>query len=507
MTSSGLGWIDFGKASSIGGLTKTYFDDIRAYYAAAGVKSNGWSIEPHVAEMHFEKMLAECHVEVVREARLASVLKSGRRIRSLMLDKAPVEADGSPSPQPQETNFLSVEAAMFMDCSYEGDLLAYAGVSHRTDRESRDEYGESLAGIHYSMPNSEQKVRDANTGNIALVRTPLRIDPYVRSGDSSTGLIKLVAGTPIMAEGKQSPMIQAYNFRLCLTKDDPIPITAPANYDPKDFELVYRYIAAIQQTGVPLRPGDIYFNFGHEKSRSGTRLFKITNLMRGKTDVNNGGCISTDYVTGGAELYANATWPRRARLWRAHADYHRGFFYFLRTDDRLPEWLRTEIAAWGLPKDEFQDSGGWPTQLYVREARRMIGLDRLDQKHCEGATPREDSVGLGSYPLDSHYCQRLVKSGTVIHEGGFMGRDVRKPYPIPYGIITPRAEDCENLLVTFCVSSTHVAFASVRMEPPFMSMSESAGFAIDQALKEGVPVQNINRGKLRARLQEASQVV
>jgi hypothetical protein len=508
LTAAGLGWIDFGKASSIGGLAKKYFDEIRAYYAAAGVKNNGWSLEPHVAEMQFEKMLAGSHVEVVREARLASVTKNGRRIHSITLDKAPVAADGSPSPQPQEPNFMSVEAAMFLDCSYEGDLLARAGVSHRTDRESRDEYGESLAGVRYTRPTSERAARGAGSNKNERAAIPLAIDPYVRAGDPSSGLIKLVSGAPLTASGQQNAITQAYNFRLCFTKHDPIPITAPSNYAPKDFELMYRYVAALQQIGEPLWPGDLYFNFGHERRYSGPRLLKITNLMRGKTDVNNAGpLISTDFVTGGAERYANASWPERAQLWRAHENYQRGLFYYMRTEERLPEWLRSEMALWGLPKDEFLDSGGWPTQLYVREARRMVGRYVLDQKHCENAPAREDSIGLGSYALDSHVCQRLVKDGTVIQEGGFMGRDVHKPYPIPYAAITPRAEECENLLVTFCVSSTHVAFASVRMEPPFMIMSESAGFAIDQALKEGVPVQNINLGKLRARLQEAGQLV
>jgi hypothetical protein len=259
--------------------------------------------------------------------------------------------------------------------------------------------------------------------------------------------------------------------------------------------------------GEPLWAGDLYFNFGHAMRFSGTRLLKITKLMRGKTDVNNGASISTDYITGGAERYATAGWPERAKIWRAHEDYQRGFFYFLRTDERLPGWLRQEIALWGLPQDEFTDSGGWPTQLYVREARRMTGQYIIDQKHCEKAQPRPDSIGLGSYSLDSHICQRLVKDGAVIHEGGFMLHDVNTPYPIPYPAITPRSEECENLLVTFCVSSTHVAFASVRMEPPFMILSESAAFAADQALKDGVSVQNINREKLVAQLMAAGQLV
>ena len=505
MTAAGLGWIDFGRASAIGGATKRYFDSVRAYYAAINIKTNGWSVEPHVAEMLFEKILAENKVEVVREARLGSVKKEGRRIRSVTLDKAPVDAHGAPSPQAQESSFLTVEAAMFMDCSYEGDLLAFAGVSHRSDRESRDEYGENLAGICYQSPASD-RIIEGEKGNKTSA-TPLKIDPYIRHGDPSSGVIPLISGAPLLPVGSQSPVIQAYNFRLCLTKKDPVPIAPPANYDPKNYELVYRYIAALQAVDQPLVPGDLYFNFGLQRKYAAPRLLKITNLMRGKTDVNNATWVSTDFIGGGAERYANATWAERSKIWRAHEDYHRGFFYYLRTEERLPAWLHDEIALWGLAKDEFTDSGGWPPQLYVREARRMVGRYVIDQKHCEAALLREDSIGLGSYSLDSHICQRQVKNSLVIHEGGFYARDINKPYAIPYAAITPRAEECENLLATFCISATHVAFASVRMEPPFMIMSESAAFALNQALVEGRSVQDLNVDKLRAQLLDAGQIL
>lgn len=507
MTAGGLGWVDFGIASSIGGATKAYFDSVRTYYAGENIKTNGWSVEPRVAEMLFEKMLAGKNIEVIREARLSSVKKEGRRIRSIALDKAPVDSHGAPAPQPAEENFLSAEAAMFIDCSYEGDLLARAGVGHRTDREGRDEHGESLAGVCYAAPSSDRLVQEGGTKAASGSVSQLKIDPYVRSGDRSSGLIPLVSGTPVLSAGSKSPVIQAYNFRLCLTKNNSIPIAAPANYDPKNFELVYRYIAALEKAGKPLWLGDLYFNFGHERKYSAPRLLKITKLLKGKTDVNNATCISTDYVTGGAERYANAKWFERAKIWRAHEDYQRGFLYFLKTNERLPEWLHNEMAQWGLARDEFTDTGGWPSQLYVREARRMIGRYVIDQEHCETPVPREDSIGLGSYPLDSHICQRLVKDGVVTNEGGFYARDVNKPYPIPYASITPRAEECENLLVTFCTSATHVAFASVRMEPPFMIMSESAAFAVDQALSDGKSVQEINIGKLREKLVHAGQLL
>lgn len=501
MTSGGLGWVDYGRASTIGGLTKQYFDDVRAYYAAAKISNNGWSVEPHVAEELFEKLIARHKVEVIRETRLASVEKSGRRIRSITLDQAPVDLRGAPAAQPQEKNFLVVEAAMFLDCSYEGDLLAGAGVGHRSDREGRDEFNESYAGISYAEIATE-RAKDSKAAKI-----PLRIDPYVRPGDPASGLLPLVSAAALAAEGRRDPAVQAYNFRLCLTKNDPLPIAPPANYAPQDYEIVRRYIAALDKVNEPLLPGDLYFNFGNKLPYPHPRLLKITKLMRGKTDVNNGSSsISMDFINGGAERYANGSWAERAKIWHAHEDYQRGYLYFLRTDDRLPEWLRQEISPWGLPKDEFRDTGGWPTQLYIRQARRMVGQFVISQPFCEHPVAREDSVGLGSYSLDSHVCQRLVKDGAVIHEGGFYHR-LGNSYPIPYAAIVPREDECENLLVTFCVSTTHVAFASVRMEPPFMILSESAAVAADQALQEGTSVQRISLTKLHSRLANAGQIL
>jgi hypothetical protein len=271
--------------------------------------------------------------------------------------------------------------------------------------------------------------------------------------------------------------------------------------------LVRRYITALDEVGEPLLPGDLYFNFGEKLPYPHPRLLKITRLMRGKTDVNSGSCgISMDVVNGGAERYAGGSWAERAKIWRVHEDYQRGYFYFLRTDERLPEWLRKEVSPWGLPKDEFQDAGGWPTQLYIREARRMVGNFVIGQNFCERPTDRGDAIGLGSYSLDSHVCGRFVKDGVVVHEGGFYHL-LKKSYPIPFGVIVPRENECDNLLVTFCVSATHVAFASVRMEPPFMIMSESAAMAADQALREGTAVQRINLKKFRPRLLEAGQIL
>jgi hypothetical protein len=262
MTSGGLGWIDYGKPSTIGGLTKQIFDDMRAYYAAQKISSNGWSVEPHVAEELFEKLIAKYKVEVVREARLSAVKMQHRRIRFITLDKAPVDAHGAPAAEAQEKKFLEVEAAMFIDCSYEGDLLARAGVSYRTDREGANEFKESFAGISYAAPDT-----GVAGDHTKAARKTLRLDPYRRAGDSSSGLLPFITGGNLPREGRRDSTIQAYNFRLCLTKNDPIPIDPPASYDPMTYEIVYRYIDASRNRSFPA----IYISISGTSSRIRSR--------------------------------------------------------------------------------------------------------------------------------------------------------------------------------------------------------------------------------------------
>jgi len=248
--------------------------------------------------------------------------------------------------------------------------------------------------------------------------------------------------------------------------------------------------------------------FRVEQMRGGMgRLLKFSVLPNGKTDINNAADVSMDFVTGGSERYAKASWAERARLWHAHEDYQRGLYTFLRSDPRVPEAIRAELARWGLPRDEFQDTGGWPTQLYVREARRMVGAYVMRQSDCQNPPANlDDSVGIGTYSLDSHTCQRLVDGGQVIREGEFYDT-IARAYPISYKALTPRPDECENLLATFCVSATHACFASVRMEPPFMVLNESAALAAHGALEEGASVQKIDAQRFAKRLRDAGQIV
>lgn len=501
MTAGGLGWVDCGKAETIGGLTRQFFGDIANYYRRMNVPTNGWSVEPHVAERLFEKLLDDPLITVVREARLSALKKSGRRIESITLDKAPVQQHGAPAPTPLEERFYVAAAAIYLDCSYEGDLMARAGVRYRVGREGENEYHENLAGFRTNSLSADT----IKTGQPDNAR--LSIDPYVRMGDSSSGLIRFVSDRAMVPTGSRQDSVQAYTFRLCLSKENCKPIDPPPNFEPNDYEIVRRYVDALKTVGAPLWRGDLYYNFGLEKRYGSNlpRLLKITRLMRGKTDVNNSGPVSIDYVNGGSTGYACGDWPTRAKIWRAHEDYIRGFLYFLRTDERLPDWLRAETSLWGLAQDEFMDTNGWPHQLYVREARRMRARVVVDQSYCERGGDSETSIGKGSYALDSHQCQRLLQDGIVVGEGGFF--QGIKPYSIPYGTICPDESDCENLLVTCCLSSTHVAYASLRMEPVFMILSESAAVAADMALVKGCTVQQVPIEQLKKQLTEQGQVI
>jgi hypothetical protein len=494
MTTGGLGWVDIkiGGVGAFGGLTGEYYRRVREHYAAKGINvdkfgNDGAVAEPHVAEAVFEQLVAEQskHLTIFRESRLASVRKEKRRIRAIVLDKAPVDRRGAPSPNPVEKSYVSVSASIFIDASYEGDLLAAADVPHRGDRESRDEYCESYAGI---IPN-----HGSGSGSAIVA-----VDPYRKPGNPSSGLIPLVSRARLGTAGSSSPMIQAYNFRLCLVKQDPIPIQPGSDYRPATYEIVARMLAAQAAAGRPFRAKQMH---------SGRpRLLKFSVLPNGKTDINNAADVSMDFVTGGSERYAKASWAERAHLWHAHEDYQRGLLYFLRTDPRVPEDIRTDLAQWGLPRDEFQDTRGWPTQLYIREARRMVGAYVMRQSDCQNPPATlPDSVGLGTYSLDSHACQRLVDAGKVAREGEFYD-SIARAYPVSYRTLTPLAEDCENLLTTFCVSSTHVCFASVRMEPPYMVLSESAAIAAHSALEEGTSVQSIDIERFSRRLRDAGQI-
>jgi hypothetical protein len=309
------------------------------------------------------------------------------------------------------------------------------------------------------------------------------VDPYIIPGNPSSGLLPGINPGPPAPAGAGDDKVQAYNFRMCLTRAaDRLPFPKPDGYDPLDYELLARYL----QTGW-------------------SELFRKFDPVRGgKTDTNNHGAVSTDYIGGNWDFPA-ASWKRREEIFQAHVRWQQGLMWFLSNDERVPARWRSAMREWGLAADEFTDTGGWPYQLYIREARRMKNGRVITEHDCLGRACADDPVGLGAYAMDSHNCQRVVVDGFVRNEG-----DVQvcgfKPYPISYRALTPRHAEAENLLVPVCLAASHIAYGSIRMEPVFMILGQSAALAAHLALEQGCAVQDVPYAGLRRLLDESGQV-
>lgn len=493
MTSGGLSAVDIGDPRSVGGIAREYFSRLVASYGKTlswdqpfqgkgGPATGGaYSIEPHVAERVFDEMAAEAGVTVLRQTRLAEVRKKGTRITELKTE------DGR-----------TIRAMMFLDTTYEGDLLAAAGVSYTLMREGNAKYGEQYNGIHYAekyRPRTDHLKPGENgrvPGGQGVWDRDFPLDPYIVKGDPQSGLLPLVdegdPGTP----GDPAPGVMAYCFRLCLsTAEDRLPIEPPADYDPMTYELVTRFIEACQKIGddMDLRWFSKYDPLPNQKWDFNTATF--------------GGNLP-----GASWEWPEASYDRRAEIAKEIENYHRGLLHFLATDPRVPEKVRADVARFGLPRDEFTDTGGWPHQIYVREGRRMLGDLVMTEHHTFGREIAPHSVGLGSYGTDIHEIRRIVKDGVVIREGKVAGgRGGYGPYQIGYQAIVPRRAECENLFATFALSSSHSAFASLRMEPVFMVTSQSAATAACLAIDDGVPVQQVDYEKLKTRLLADGQLL
>jgi hypothetical protein len=508
MSSGGLGWTDGGRFEKIGGMSAAFYREVSAFYKAQRIDEeasrnggHGWSHEPHVAEGIFRRWLSNARIEPMFACRVASVQKDGRRITSIVVDRAAPDERGTPTAKPDESGFATIRARMFVDASYEGDLMALAGVPYTTRRESRDQYNESMAGIIYH----HHETLDGKLLHVpGLEAASLDVDPFVVPGDPSSGLLPFLDNRAPLTPGCADDALQAYNFRLCLTADpyNSMPVEPVGAYDPQWFELLGRWLAKRESEGDPIQPGHFH-HFGLKP----LRVFKISPLPHGKSDVNNAhSFISSDFV-GQNYAYPEADWAHRAHIWRAHEDYQRGLHYFMQTDARVPPEVRIESRKWGLAKDEFADTGHWPFQLYVRESRRMVGDLVMTQNHVNRQIPVDDSIGMGSYSLDSHLCRRFVHQGRVYNEGGFLFRNGRQAYPISYRALLPKASECENLASLFCLSASHAAFSTLRMEPVLMILGQSVAIAIDMALERNVPLAQIPIPLLQLRLLDAGQIL
>ena len=480
LSAGGLGWTDSGNKAVIGGLAREFYHRVWLAYqkpeawkwqkpgeygnrgqgnaAIDGAERTMWIFEPHVAEAIFENWVKENGIPVHRNQwleRKQGVARDHGRITAI------TTLDGN-----------IYQGKMFIDATYEGDLLAAAGVSFTVGREANALYGETLNGVQTKNARSHQFGKPVNA--------------HVVPGDPESGLLPRVSDKAPGPDGSGDRSVQAYCFRTCLTDlpENRVPFPKPEGYDPQQYELLARYL------------------------RTGWNQIwnKFDPIPNGKTDTNNHGGFSFDNI-GRNHDYPEASYERRREIIREHEIYQQGLLWFLANDPQVPEPVRAKMSKWGLAKDEFTDNGNWPHQLYVREARRMVSDFVVSEGHLKLAKPTPRPVGMGSYNMDSHNVQRYADAdGNARNEGDIQVR-LTSPYPVDYQAIVPKRAECANLLVPVCVSASHIAYGSIRMEPVFMILGQSAASAAVLALDAGCAVQELPYSKLRDRLLEDGQVL
>ncbi len=482
LTSGGLGYTDSGNKEVIGGLARDFYRRVYDHYqdsvnwnwqkrsefgnrgqgtvAMDGESGTMWLFEPSVAEAIFEEMIGEEEIPVFRDQwldREDGVNMEGETITSITTE------DGS-----------EYAAKIFVDATYEGDLMAAAGVDFHVGRESSEKYGEKWNGVQTNVFQHGH-----NFGE-------MQIDPYLIKGDPESGLLPRISAAPPGEKGEGDDKVQAYCFRTCLTQvvENRRPFPRPANYDPSEYELLLRvYDAGWRET-----------------------FQKFDEVPNGKTDVNNHGPFSFDNI-GMNYDYPVASYERRAEIIREHCDYQQGLLYFIANDPRVPAEAREEMSQWGLSKDEFTDNDNWPHQIYVREARRMIGEYVMTEADIQDERETPQSIGMGSYAIDSHNTQRYVTPEGFVQNEGDIGVHGMPPYEIALGTILPKPTQCDNLLVPLAVSSSHIAFGSIRMEPVFMILGQSAGTLAGLALAAETTIQHISYDTLAQRLKADNQIL
>ena len=479
LTTGGLGATDIGNKKAIGGLSREFYAAIAKYYADdrkwvhqtreayfakrphgnAADEGTMWTFEPHVASAVYDQMLKSAgdKITVVFGERLdlkKGVIKDGARIVKIVMESG-----------------REFTGKVFIDATYEGDLMAKAGVSYHVGREANATYGETLNGVQVGHAKSHQ--------------FKVEVDPYVKKGDPASGLLPGIEKEIPGPDGSGDRKVQAYNFRMCTTDvpENRRDWEKPAHYDERWYELALRNVEA----------GEDRFSWAP------------TPMPNRKTDTNNNFAISTDFI-GQNWDYADADYATRAKIWQAHEDWQKGLMWTYAHHPRVPEKMRLAFQKLGLAKDEFKDHGNWPRQLYVREARRMVSDYVMSEKNCRRKEVVEDSVGMGAYNMDSHHIQRYVtKEGFVRNEG-----DVQvgsKPYPVSYRSLRPKASECTNLLVPVCLSASHIAYGSIRMEPVFMVLGQSAATAAGLAIEGNTSVQAVDYGALKERLLASGQML
>lgn len=480
LSSGGLGFTDTGNKEVIGGLSREFYQRIYTHYSKEenwkwqkrseyGNKGQGtvamdgamrtmWIFEPHVAEQVFEDFAKEYGLTIHRNEWLDRTKNGIRKKNGAILSIKTLSGK-------------TYEGKMFIDATYEGDLMALAGVNYHVGREANSVYGEQYNGVQVGVFHHRHHFKD-------------KISAYRIPGDSTSGLLPEISTDRPGPNGSGDARIQAYCFRMCMSDhpDNRIPFEQPAGYDANRYELMARIYAG-----------------GWRES-----FEKVDLIPNRKSDTNNHGPFSTDYI-GKNYDYPEAGYERRAEIIREHTAYQKGLMYYLQNDPRVPADVQEEMKKWGLAKDEFIDNGGWPHQLYIREARRMIGVFVMKEADALGKTTVPKPIGMGSYALDSHNTQRFVTSEGYVQNEGDIGVKPKKPYSISYESITPKEDECKNLLVPVCVSSSHIAYGSIRMEPVFMILGQSAATAAVMSIDEKVSVQKLSYEKLKTALLKDKQ--
>ena len=460
MVSGGLGWTDYGKKEVIGGYALEFYLRVGRHYGLERYAQEiGWLHEPHVAEEIFRDMIRASKVDVFERSRLK--------------EKNGVRKDGATIQQLAVENGDTFSAKVFIDSSYEGDLMAQSGVTYTFGREGSAQYGETLAGVRDRTP---------------LHQFLLDIDP--RSGGA---LLPEISARKPPAPGSADKAVQAYNFRMCFSElpDNRVAFPKPEGYSPGRYALFARLL----QARVAAEGPNLILN----------SVIKVDRIPNGKADVNNNGPFSTDYI-GGSWDYPDAGYARKAEIFNEHRKYQDGFLYFLANDPQVPEALRHEMNQWGLCKDEFTDTNHWPNQLYIRESRRMVGEYVMVQKDLQTELTKPDPIGMGSYNSDSHNVERIVGPDGFVRNEGDMQVAV-KPYQIPYRIMLPKPAEATNLLVPVAFSASHVAYSSVRMEPQYMILGHAAGVAAKLAIANSTSVQTIDVPNLIKTLKEQGAIM
>lgn len=481
LSSNGLGFTDTGDKSTIGGLSREFYHRVWLHYndstawnwqkhtefgnkgqgtvAMDGENRTMWIFEPHVAEQVFEDFIAENKITVFRDEwldRTSGVIKKNARIQSI-----------------KTLSGKLFYGKMFIDATYEGDLMASAGVSFHVGREACSVYNETWNGVQADVRQHPHFFKT-------------KIDPYKVPGKPETGLLYGISPEPIAENCTGDTKIQAYCFRLCMSNhpDNLTPFPKPENYDPANYELLGRVFD------------------------SGWREWfdKFDRIPNRKTDTNNHGPFSSDFI-GMNYDYPEASYERRKEIIKEHEDYQKGLLYYVSNDPHVPKEIQDEMQKWGLAKDEFTDNGNWPHQIYVREARRMIGQYVTSENDVLAKREVPDPVGMGSYAMDSHNVQRYVTSEGFVQDEGDIGVSPDAPYSISYGSIIPKSEECRNLLVPVCVSASHIAYGSIRMEPVFMILGQSAAIAACKAIDIDHAVQDIPYKALKEELLKRNQVL